>query len=240
VTGEPLQPIRLYFSIKSKAAVVKALLGLRCVAEDEDGGRLVWLYEHEAAALTFGGCAHGDLPAKVHPVVIGEFRFPERNRMVFAVRSVDRAIEGAKFFKAILGTSVSLVRARVINRWFEASEAASGLEPLDKLLDTNVTHVDPKDAEDAFERAMAGTKTQEEKQRALATWAAERRRQDVPLVEDFPLHPEEETDDLRDLRMTLQFRSIRAYEHWRGNTHLTLADIIHGAVEQGKRASLDG
>jgi hypothetical protein len=35
-------------------------------------------------------------------VVIGEFRFPQRDRMVFAVRSADRAIEGAKFFKANL------------------------------------------------------------------------------------------------------------------------------------------
>jgi hypothetical protein len=240
VTGEPLQPIRLYFSVVSKAAVTRTLLGLRCVDEDQHGRRLVWLYQYEAAALTFGTRAHRDLPTDVHPVVIGELRFPERNRMVFAVRSADRAIEVAKFFKAILGANVSLVRARVVNRWFEASEAVAGPEPLDKLLDANVTRVDPKDAEEAFERAMAGTRTLEEKQRAMEAWAAERRRRDVPLVEDFPLHPEEETPDLRDLTMTLQLRGMRAFEHWRGNTHLTLADIIHGLVEQGKLASPDG
>jgi hypothetical protein len=126
VTGEPLQPIRLYFSVVSKAAVTRTLLGLRCVDEDQHGRRLVWLYQYEAAALTFGTRAHRDLPTDVHPVVIGELRFPERNRMVFAVRSADRAIEGAKFFKAILGANVSLVRARVVNRWFEASEAVAG------------------------------------------------------------------------------------------------------------------
>jgi hypothetical protein len=46
-------------------------------------------------------------------VVIGEMRFPERGRTVFAARSADRAVEGAKFFKAILGSSelpMSLVR----------------------------------------------------------------------------------------------------------------------------------
>jgi hypothetical protein len=240
VTGEPLQPIRLYFSVTSKAAVAKTLLGLRCVDEDKHGRRLGWLYQDEAAALTFGSRAHRDLPAKVHPVVIGEFRFPERNRMVFSVRSAERAIEGAKFFMTILGANVSLVRARLVNRWFEASEAVAGPEPLDKLLDANIVRVDPKDAEEAFERAMAGTRTPEEKQHALAAYAAERRRRDVPLVEDFPLHPEEETADLRDLTMTLQLRGMRAYEHWRGNTHLTLADIIHRLVEQGKLASPDG
>lgn len=38
--------------------------------------------------------------------------------------------------------------------------------------------------------------------------------------------------------MTLQLRSMRAYEHWRGNTHLTLADVIYGLVEQGKLGSV--
>jgi hypothetical protein len=237
VTGEPLQPIRLYFSVAEKAAVVRTLLGLRCIDEDRGGRRLGWLYQHEAASLSFGARGHADLPPEVHPVVIGELRFPERDRMVLSVRSADRAIEGAKFFKPILGASVSLVRARVVNRWFEASEGLAGPEPLDKFLDANVTRVDPKDAEEAFERAMAGTRTPEEKQRALATMAAERRRRDVPLVEDFPLCPEEETPDLRDLKMTLQLRSMRAYEHWRGNTHLTLADVICGLVEQGKLAT---
>jgi hypothetical protein len=237
VTGEPLQPIRLYYSMVSKPAVVRTLRALRCIDEDQPGRRLVWLYQHEAAALTLGARSHADLPPEVHPVVIGEFRFPERNRVVFAVRSADRAIEGAKFFKAILGTNVNLVRARVVNRWFEASEAVAGPELLDRLLDANVTRVDPKDAEEAFERAMAGTRTPQEKRRALAALAAEQRRRDVPLVEDFPLHPQEETADLRDLKVTLQLRSMRAYEHWQGNTHLTLADIIYRLVEQAKLAS---
>jgi hypothetical protein len=234
VTGEPLQPIRVYFSVKNKAKVVTTLRALRCIDDDPRGRRLVWLYQHEAAALIFGARGHGELPAEVHPVVIGELRFPESDRMVLAVRSADRAIEGAKFFKDILGANVTLERARVVNRWFEASEGIAGPEPLDKHLDANVTRVDPKDAEEAFERAMAGTRTREEKERALAAHAAERRRRDVPLVEDFPLCPEEETPELRDLRMTLQLRSMRAYEHWRGNTHLTLADVIYGLVEQGK------
>lgn len=65
--------------------------------------------------------------------------------------------------------------------------------------------------------------------------AAERRKRDVPLVEDFPLWPEEETADFRDLTMMLQLRTLRAYEHWNGQTHLTLADVIHIVVEKGGR-----
>ena len=125
----------------------------------------------------------------------------------------------------------------MLNRWLDASEGVAGPEPLDKLLDANVVRIDPKNAEDAFQRAMAGTHTPEEKRRAFAAHAKERRRSDVPLVEDFPLHPEEETAEFRDLTMVLQLRTMRAYEHWRGNTKLTLADVIHGLVE-GKYAHM--
>jgi hypothetical protein len=233
VTGEPLQPVRLYFSIPTRAAVTRTLLGLRCVAEDEGGRRFAWLYQNEAVALTFGGSrTHADLPAEVHPVVLGEFRFPEKDRMVLALRSFNRAIEAAKFFGPILDDKATPVRVRVINRWLDAAEGLAGPEPLDRLLDQNVTRVDPQAAEDAFDRAMAGAHTREEKERAFAAYAEERRRRDVPLVEDFPLHPEEETPDFRDLAMILRLRTMRAYEHWRGNTHVTLADVIHRLVEE--------
>lgn len=48
--------------------------------------------------------------------------------------------------------------------------------------------------------------------------------------------PEEETPDFRDLSLTLSFREIRAAEHWKGNTSVTLADVIHRVAEQGSVA----
>jgi hypothetical protein len=72
--------------------------------------------------------------------------------------------------------------------------------------------------------------------RSLLAAGLERRlknKEDVPLIEDFPLAPEEETPDFRHLTFTLQLRLIRAMEHWRGNTDLTLTALIMRAVEQG-------
>jgi hypothetical protein len=57
-------------------------------------------------------------------------------------------------------------------------------------------------------------------------------KKDVPMDKDFPLAPEEETTELRDLETTLQLRVVRALEHWKGNTHLTLAAIIARMVEE--------
>jgi hypothetical protein len=52
------------------------------------------------------------------------------------------------------------------------------------------------------------------------------------MVEDFPLAPEEETPEFQHLATGLQFRFVRAVEHWRGNTHLTLTAIIVRTVEE--------
>ena len=61
-------------------------------------------------------------------------------------------------------------------------------------------------------------------------------KEDVPAVEDFPLAPEEETPEFQHLATGLRLRLVRAVEHWRGNTHLTLAAIIVRTVEEGARA----
>ena len=231
VTGEAFQPVRLYYTVPNKSVATKVLARLRCIDEDKAARCWVWLYVDEAESLTFGR-PRSEVPADAHPIVIGRFRFPDKTRMTLELRSADRAVEAAKFFAPLFGQSVALSRLRVVNRWFAAEEAAVGLDRLDKLLDSNVVRIDPGDAERAFERAMAGAHTEAEKRAALAAHLEESRRKDVPLVEDLPLHADEETPNFRDLTMLLRLRSLRALEHWRGSTGTTLGDIIQRTVER--------
>lgn len=231
-TREPFQPARLYFSVPSKAVVTNVFAKLGCMEQEPSGRAWSWLYHGEAKALTFG-VPYAQVPAEVQPIVLGRFKFPDKRRMVLEVRSFPRAYEAAKFFGPILGAAVIAERTRVINRWFQGVEVENGLARLDRLLDANVTVIDPLKSEAEFEQAMASAKTPREKRLAWDAYHEDKRKQDVPLVEDFPLAPEEETPDFFNLTMTLQWRAVRAWEHWRGNTHLTLADIIHRTVEQG-------
>ena len=61
-------------------------------------------------------------------------------------------------------------------------------------------------------------------------------KEEVPMVEDFPLAPEEETPGFQHLATGLQLRLVRAVEHWRGNTHLTLtAIVLLQSFEEGSR-----
>lgn len=232
-TGEPYQPVRLHYTIPSKAFVTRILSRLGCVAEDRANARWGWLYMAEAEALTFSR-PRAELPDEVHPVLIGTLRFPKSGGMMLEVRSTARAIEAARFFGALFGPRVVLRRLRIVNRLFDASELTSGLDALDRHLDRNVTVIDPRESEERLNRYLAGARTPEERAAARERYHQDRRRErrDIPLVEDFPLAPEEETPDFQHLAMTLQLRAIRAWEHWAGNTQLILADIIEKLAEQ--------
>jgi hypothetical protein len=72
-------------------------------------------------------------------------------------------------------------------------------------------------------------RTPEEKASLLHAWREERRDHDVPPVEDFPCHPDDETEDMRDLAALLTFRFIRAGRVWSGE-RVTLRQVIEEAV----------
>jgi hypothetical protein len=151
--------------------------------------------------------------------------------MTLETNSIPRAIEGARFFGPRLGSEVVAIRARIVNRCFAADEGK--LDELLKTLDRDVTVVDPREGEAAFAQEFKNVRTVRDFNRAAGEFMERKlaSRDDVPMVEDFPLVPEEETPEFRDLATTLMLRSIRAQEHWLGNTHLTLAAIIVQAVK---------
>ena len=53
MTGEIHQPVRLYYQVFDQAAVVKVFSALRCMDDDRDQTRWVWLYHGEAKKLKF-------------------------------------------------------------------------------------------------------------------------------------------------------------------------------------------
>lgn len=224
-TGEPYQPVRLTYSIPGKAFVTNIFSQLDCMQERENG-QWHWYFGAEAEDLELGAYSRERLEDD-ESVVIGFIRFPKKSTMTIEVRSVLRAIAAAKFFGPILGPKVVARRARIVNRYFDGSELTGNVAELDKHLDQNVTVVDPRIAEAKLNEYLAGAKTAEQSKRAYERYYEERRqeRRDVPLVEDFPLAPCEETPDFKHLTITLELRMFRAHEHWNGNP-VILRDII--------------
>jgi len=232
-TREPFQPTRLYYSIPDRSYVTHRLRPLRCVVEDPAERCWQWLYAAESSSLTISA-GYDAVPADRRPIVLGRIRFPKKGGgMTIQTGSIERAVAAAAFFRPHLGPEVVAIRCRVVNRLFAADEGDA--DDLMKALDQNVTVVNPREAEAAFERVFAGVRSVEDAERAAAESLRRRlaSKQDVPLVEDFPLAPEEETPEFRDLATALRFRALRAFEHWNGNTDLTLTAIIVRTVAQG-------
>ena len=235
MTKEPFQPVRLYYEIPACPAVISRLRDLECMVEAPAERSWQWLFHAEAAPLRFAA-GYEDVPKERRPIILGRVRFPESGGMTLQTNSIERVIQGARFFASRLGPDVMAVRCRVVNRCFAADEGTP--DELMKTLDQNVTVVDPRQAEADFEEDIKGARSVKDAERAVARSLKRKLRsgEDVPMVEDFPLHPEEETPDFQSLASALQFRFVRAVEHWRGNTHLTLAAIIVRTVEEGMRA----
>ena len=236
MTKEPFQPARLYYSVPDPARVIRKLQALRCMVEVPSERCWQWLFHAEAASLRFPAGSYDDVPASKRPIVLGRIRFPAHGTMTLETNSFERAIEGARFFGPRLGAEVVALRCRMVNRCFAADEGAP--DTLMATLDHDVVVVDPRIGEAAAERMLAGVRSMEDLERAAASSFEQRlaSKQDVPMVEDFPLAPEEETPDFQHLATTLRLRFARAVEHWRGNTHVTLAAIVLRMVEQSMQA----
>jgi hypothetical protein len=234
MTKEPFMPVRLYYSIPGRAFVTSRLRSLRCMVEVPVERCWHWLFHAESAGLEIGA-GYEAVPEERRPIILGWIRFPKSGGMTIQTGSIDRAVAAARFFGPRLGPEVVALRVRVVNRCFAAEEGKP--DELMKTLDRDVTVIDPREAEAEQGWDFEGVHTMEDAERAARASLARKlkSKKDVPTVEDFPLAPEEETPDFRDLATTLRFRFVRAVEHWKGNTHLTLTAIIVRTLEEGRR-----
>lgn len=234
-TSEPYQPVRLYYSIPSRAFVLGRIGKLRCM--QPSGRGLDWYYRDEVDALEIG-YKRIRPPPEAGDVLLAQIQFP-KSGMTVQLRSFSRAVACAKYIKPILGEQVVLARARVVNRWFSGAEGERGLDVLDKHLDQDVTIIDVEKNLQRMEARLAEgppIRTMADLEARVAEGLRRRieSREDVPLVEDFPFDPVENAD-LRDLEVMLRLRAVRCGKRWQGQD-VTLTEVIVEMVEQARLA----
>jgi hypothetical protein len=223
MTGEIHQPVRLYYEVSDQAAVLKTFTKLRCLDEDQDNHRWVWLYHGEAKKLKFH-TSYAAIPRNMRPIVLGAFRFPPAQDMTLDVRSCERATHAVVFFDQYLKQSIARVTyAALVNHLFPAT--ADGLPALEGLFAPDkITEID---GEKVLRQAAESLKTiQDPQQRMDMAFAliAQPAHAPLPEVEKFPVHFY--TDGILSLENALRLRQIVAFEHWRGHTQCTLGEVI--------------
>src|SRR5690606_3464126 len=68
MTMEPFQPVRLYYRIPSRSAVIGKLRGLECMAENPGVRCWEWLYHGETKPLRFALAGYDDVPKERQPI----------------------------------------------------------------------------------------------------------------------------------------------------------------------------
>jgi hypothetical protein len=228
-TGEPHQPVRLYWKVRNRSAVLSVFRGLSCVWKDADrAGYWIWVHDDEASSVPLSK-RPDEVPEIYRPIALARISFPEAGRMIMRLRSAERAIGAALFFSPRLGQNATPDRIRILNRLVTADEARQGPDFPDRLLDQRVAVIDPEAEFRRREAFLDAAPTIAEKRRAYEEDARARRGHDVPEVEDFPLAMEEETEDFTHLKTTLRLRMARAVDRWSGKT-VTLRDLIYRAL----------
>jgi len=220
LTGEPVQPIRLYYELCDKELLVRRFRPLRCLDFDPRGKRWVWLYEHEARTLEFR-TPYASLPTEKRPIVIGSF-FLKGNKALLDLRSFDRAIKAIPFFDEHAGSDAArITHAAVVNRLFEAREQLPA--NLDIFFHSR-DMVERRPEESLADMRSAVERPRTEGEGDLRSIVEERAREALPEIEKFPVHFYE--DGLSSLEAALHMREVIAFEHWRGNMDYTFYDVL--------------
>jgi hypothetical protein len=223
MTGEMHQPVRLYYEVSDQAAVRQAFTKLRCMDDDQDNQRWVWLYHGEAKKLKFHK-SYAAIPRQMRPIILGVFRFPSAQDMTLDVRSCERATQAVGFFDRYLKRSLAHVtHAAIVNRLFPYT--TDGLPALEGLFaPEQVTEID---GEAMLRRMAASLQTIQDPQQRLDrafTLMEQQSHERLPEVEKLPVHYYAE--GIRSFETTLRLRQIVAFEHWRGNAACTLGEVI--------------
>jgi hypothetical protein len=223
MTGEIHQPVRLYYQVFDQAAVLKVFAKLRCLDEDRDQERWVWLYDGKAKKLKFH-TSYSAIPRKMRPIVLGSFRFTSAEDLSLDVRSWERATQAVVFFDRYLTRSIAQVtHAAIVNHLF--AYTTGGLPALEGFFAPE--KVIEIDGEAMLLRAAESLQTiPDPRQRMAMAFAMMEHQAQEPLpdVEKLPVHYY--ADGIASLENALRLRQIVAFEHWQGHTDYTLGDII--------------
>jgi len=228
-TGEPFQPVRLYYKVLNRPGLLRAFETLRCLKDDSPRKRWVWLYADEAKTLRFQR-SYAQLPKELHPIVIGSFYLRTQDTLLLDLRSCERAILAIPFFDEQLPRKlVEVGSAEVVNRLFPASKENMALTP-EALFDRQAaTGDDPKALlQRLAEKTAAGRNPAERIEIALAELAS-RSKKLLPEIERIPVHFAE--DGISGFKLALQVRQMVALEHWLGHPQYTLGDAIRSLTK---------
>ncbi len=231
-TGEPYQPVRIYYKLLKKKTVLSAFQKLKCMEYEAISDRWNWLYEAEAKKLRFNN-SYSSLKPSDKPLILGYFTFRGADQMLLDLRSGERAMHALDFFdKRINRYAANPTHMRLVNRIFEVDEMPNReIHPsLDPFFDRDDVRCLAKEMEVAFEKIAAEYADDPEgREKAISEYMSQNMNDPHPEIEELLIHPDK--IDRLGLPMALQMRQVEAFEHWRGNFTFRASQLVQQWAE---------
>lgn len=222
-TGELFHPVRLYYKMFSKEKIQDVFNGLQCMKYDKIYDRWVWLYKDEAINLEFQK-KYSDIPANMHPIIIGSFFSKTDNEMFLDVRSIERAEKAAIFFdKHIPRSAAEFTEVAITNRFVHPSNRQE-IFNFDFLFETHKAISNPeKDMNELIDR-LGQIENIDERSVLGAEFIFNKLKEKFPDIERFPSHFYEDGIDI--LSMKLKLSQTVAMQRFNGNENVSPFDVF--------------
>ena len=232
ITGEPYQPVRLYYEIRQKKALLGRFKRLKCIDYEGSSKRWVWLYDEEAKNLKFTK-SYREIPKEYRPIILGYLTVKSEAELLVDVRSFKRAIEAILFFDKKINRRLAKVeKIRVVNKLFTVKETEAGMSKHHSQYFEQTEVIEVAKKREEIEKKVEEWKEldQQERQEALFSLLETQMSEKLPLVEELETNFYE--DGIEGLEMALRMREVEAIEHWKGNKNFNQFDFIQRMLKQ--------
>ena len=221
MTGEIFQPVRVFYKLHNKEMVLKLFNKLSCMEFDRDNDRWVWTYSRETKRFKFDK-PYSSIPKHMRPIVLGSFFTSPDNDMYLDVGSIERAIKAIPFFDKRINRSVASVTNIGISNQLISNKSDHPGSNFDSLF-KGVTFIDPEEKLIKLKEQHGDNYLQKFVEESQAFLKKEVK-PEYKNAEILPTHFYEDGIEL--LEQALKMRQIVAFEHWKGNSDYSMADVI--------------
>jgi len=232
-TGEPYQPVRIYYQVTKPKTVLSALKKLRCMEFDAEQQRWNWLYTDEARKLRFER-SYNIIFRQAGAIILGYFTWRGEDQLLLDLRSFRRAQYALDFFsKRINRWAAHPTHLRLVNQLFSVDEMPK--QQIHPTLNIFFDRPDiPPSNASQIEAGIQEIEThygddEATRETAIATLITEITKQPHPNVEEIPIDLTK-SGSLMQIELMLNLRQREAFEHWRGNDDFTTEDAISQIV----------
>jgi hypothetical protein len=230
MTEEPYQPVRIYYKVFQKSAVIGRFKRLRCIDLDSEQNRWVWLYKEEAKNIKFAK-SYKDIPKEYRPIVLGSFTWKGDTELRLDVRSFARAIEAIQFFDQKINRRLAKVSTiKIVNKLFPTTVTIDEVSAHHTVFFEKHEAVNPKDRIKELYEIASQYEDLEERREVAFSYLEKQIAEALPEVEELETNFYE--DGIGSLSMSLQMRLIEAMEHWKGNKNFSQLDIMKMIMEK--------